>query len=129
MNDGTNADPDYLEFLAMLEQGPEALPSAAAQLEAQERAAVSASAASGGSPSASTVVVTPLMEYIQQKYSSGNMKLGGARGKKKKDEITVTSIKASYKEGGMDWLPSVTPLVLLPLGATKTQGKDRGSTG
>ena len=86
------ADPDYLEFLAMLEQGPEALPSASAQLEAQERAAAGASAASGG-VSASTVVVTPLMEYIQQKYASGSIKLGGARGKKKKEEITVTSIK------------------------------------
>ena len=86
------ADPDYLEFLAMLEQGPEALPSASAQLEAQERAAAGASAASGG-VSASSVVVTPLMEYIQQKYASGSIKLGGARGKKKKEEITVTSIK------------------------------------
>ena len=87
----------------MLEQGPEALPSASAQREAQERAAAS-TAAAPGAPSTSSVVVTPLMEYIQQKYAAGNGKIGQHRGgKKKKDEITVTGIKVHGRIGDECW--------------------------
>jgi hypothetical protein len=85
------ADPDYIEFFKMLEAGPEALPSATAQLEAQEKAAAAAGGSTtGGSQGA--VVVTPLMEFIQQKYASKpSMKLGQHRGKKKESAESAIS--------------------------------------
>lgn len=81
--DGTIVkDPDYLEFLKLLEEGPKALPSAAAQreaVEAQKRPAASATD--------EAEVVTPLMQFLQEKYSANpNMKLGGLKAKKKRDD-------------------------------------------
>ncbi|WIA16220.1 hypothetical protein OEZ85_012932 [Tetradesmus obliquus] len=54
-------DPDYVAFVEALEQGPKALPTAQAQLEAQE-------AARGGE--AAAPVVTALMAFLQAKYEA-----------------------------------------------------------
>ncbi|WIA36414.1 hypothetical protein OEZ86_007725 [Tetradesmus obliquus] len=54
-------DPDYIAFVEALEQGPKALPTAQAQLEAQE-------AARGGE--AAAPVVTALMAFLQTKYEA-----------------------------------------------------------
>ncbi|GAX80008.1 hypothetical protein CEUSTIGMA_g7447.t1 [Chlamydomonas eustigma] len=97
VRDGTIVkDPDYIEFLKILEAGPEALPSASAQLEAQEKAA----AAAGSTPgSQGALVVTPLMEFIQQKYASNPaLKLGQHRGKKKESAVSSSSKQPTSKK-------------------------------
>lgn len=63
-------DADYQEFVKMLEQGPELLPSAVHQLEKKE-AEDKASGDTG-----KTIIVTPLMEYLRQKYANGTFKRG-----------------------------------------------------
>eukprot|EP00879_Flechtneria_rotunda_P005703 GHRR01006004.1.p1 GENE.GHRR01006004.1~~GHRR01006004.1.p1 ORF type:complete len:554 (+),score=244.95 GHRR01006004.1:250-1911(+) len=55
-------DPDYQTFVKALEEGPKSLPTAQAQLEAQE-AASAADEATGP-------VITPLMAFLQKKYES-----------------------------------------------------------
>mmetsp|Transcript_28264 Transcript_28264/g.62052 ORF Transcript_28264/g.62052 Transcript_28264/m.62052 type:complete len:310 (+) Transcript_28264:116-1045(+) len=98
--DGTiEKDPDYMEFVRVLEEGHGALPSASAQLEARE----AAEKANAGS---SEVVVTPLMEFLRHKYASNpGMKLGsgrgkGARGGKRAEESQAT--KSKDRKGGED---------------------------
>lgn len=84
------ADPDYIEFLKLLEEGPEALPSASAQLEAQERAAAGATGEAGAAR------VTPLMEYLMEKYSANpNMKLGSLKRRKAREERDAAAAVAA----------------------------------
>ncbi|CAH8330131.1 unnamed protein product [Eruca vesicaria subsp. sativa] len=65
-------DPDYLEFLKLLAQPVENLPSAEIQLERRE---AEQSGASKPAP-----IVTPLMEFIRQKRSQGlDVRRGGRR--------------------------------------------------
>ncbi|KAI4324198.1 hypothetical protein L6164_023753 [Bauhinia variegata] len=52
-------DPDYLEFLKLIAQPPEHLPSAEIQLERKE--------AEQAGPAKETPIITPLMEYVRQK--------------------------------------------------------------
>ncbi|KAI4332336.1 hypothetical protein L6164_017256 [Bauhinia variegata] len=52
-------DPDYLEFLKLIAQAPEHLPSAEIQLERKE--------AEQAGVAKETPIVTPLMEYVRQK--------------------------------------------------------------
>lgn len=84
------ADLDYIEFLKLLEEGPEALPSASAQLEAQERAAAGAAGEAGAAR------VTPLMEYLMEKYSANpNMKLGSLKRRKAREERDAAAAVAA----------------------------------
>eukprot|EP00775_Hariotina_reticulata_P013820 gene13820-13941_t len=64
-------DADYQAFVKALEEGPRALPTAQAQLEAQEAARASEEPA---------LVVTPLMAFLQKKYE--NAPLPSKRGSK-----------------------------------------------
>jgi hypothetical protein len=86
------ADPDYLDFCKALEEGIEALPSASAQLEAQERAA--------GDGGGAERVVTPLMAYLSELYASRpGMKLGGLKKLLKEGEAKKGRDGASGGDG------------------------------
>ncbi len=70
-------DPAYQAFLKRLEEGPQSLPSATAQLEAREAEGRAAADGSEGK----AVVVTPLMEYLRSKYAGGAPPRRGAKGR------------------------------------------------
>jgi len=91
--DGTIAsDPDYVDFCKQLEEGPVSLPSASAQLEAQER---KSGAVGGGGDSAP--VTTALMQYLQDRYSARpGLKLGALK-KLKREEGQKSSKTADEK--------------------------------
>eukprot|EP00798_Chlamydomonas_sp_ICE-L_P014686 gene14686-20723_t len=76
--DGTiEKDADYQEFIRLLESD-EALPSASAQLEEKEKAAGSYA---GGGIGPTSVIVTPLMKFLQERHAANpGLKIGLSRG-------------------------------------------------
>ena len=96
----TRADADYQAFLKLLEEGPEAMPSALAQLERKEAEASRAPASEGSSS-----VVTPLMQYLQDKYSKNpGLRLGAFRNRRKgRNENDMLEVKVSCTSCALSW--------------------------
>lgn len=68
--------------MKVLDEGPELLPSAAIQREQQEKAAAKDAPSTTGTK---TVRVTPLMEYLRNKYLNNPSLRPGRRGKQQKE--------------------------------------------
>lgn len=80
----TAADADYQAFVKVLEEGPKAVPTAQAQLEAQEAAHTG---------EASGPVVTALMAFLQKKYESTPFTgRRGSRASRKRDGAKLASL-------------------------------------
>lgn len=86
-----HADADYQAFLKQLEEGPELLPSAAIQREQQEKAAASRSP--DDVAAASAIKVTPIMEYLRNKYlNNPGLRPGRKGGRHTAKEVEVSTI-------------------------------------
>lgn len=90
--DGTiDKDPDYQEFVRLLEEGPVLLPSAVHQLEKREAEEKAAGDTSKGPNS----IVTPLMEFLRQKYVNGLKRSYKGKGR---ESARIELEKASKKQ-------------------------------
>lgn len=86
-----HADADYQAFFKQLEEGPELLPSAAIQREQQEKAAASRSP--DDVAAASAIKVTPIMEYLRNKYlNNPGLRPGRKGGRHTAKEAEVSTI-------------------------------------